>query len=177
MSYVYLKNNAVVAISPTNDIHDSSADYTIVFVDSADSIELGYGYDETNKVFIKPDSMKTLDELKSEKIAELTQARDADLQTFQSSALGSAHTYLADERSMIYLSDEVQHIRSAEYDGTPSSWYTQESGFVDHTVDQIIQVHSDGRAHVRSLSTRIYQLEMQVLTATTADQVSAIKWS
>jgi hypothetical protein len=177
MSYVYLKNNAVVAISPTNDIHDSSDDYTIVFVDSSDSIELGYGYDEINKVFIKPDSMKTLDELKSEKIAELTQARDVDLQTFKSSALGSVHTYLADERSMIYLSDEVQHIRSVEYDGTPSSWYTQESGFVDHTADQIIQVHSDGRAHVRSLSTRIYQLEMQVLTATTADQVSAIKWS
>lgn len=119
---------------------------------------------------------KTLDDLKAIKIAELTQSRDTELGQFTSSALGTPNTYLADEKSMIYLSDEANFVRSIDYDGKPTSWYTVQEGFVDHTADQIVQVHRDGRTHVRVLAMKLYQLITQAQVAVSEDELHWIVW-
>jgi hypothetical protein len=122
-----------------------------------------------------PDDVK-LANAKQAKIAELRLALTNAIATFQSSALGTPHTYLADEKSMTLLAAEYAYVKSPEYDGQPTPWYTVEQGRVPHTGAQIAQVFVDGRANVKAQYAHYDDLKAQVNAATTVDQVNAIKW-
>lgn len=114
---------------------------------------------------------------KSQKLQELQEASDRATETFKSSALGSSHTYLADEKSMTYLNAQYSFVNGTHYDNSLSKWYTVESGFVDHTADQITQVFLDGRAYINEQKTvKLASLLVQVQTASTVGEVNAIVW-
>jgi hypothetical protein len=118
----------------------------------------------------------TLDEAKQAKLAQLRQALNNAIATFQSSALGTPHTYLADEKSMTMLAAEYAFVKSPDYDGQPTPWYTVEQGRVPHTGEQIAQVFIDGRAYVKAQYAHYDNLKAQVPQATTIDQINAINW-
>ncbi|WP_282198459.1 fibronectin type III domain-containing protein [Collibacillus ludicampi] len=113
-----------------------------------------------------------------QKQAELQFDSDQACATFVSSAIGSPHTYLADEKSLAYLQGEYTFVTGPHYDGSPVNYYTVESGFVNHTANQIVQVFLDGRAWINQqkgikLATKLKQLN----ACTTVDQVNSIVWN
>lgn len=113
---------------------------------------------------------------KESKLSEINAASDETLQTFQSSALGTPHTYLAGTNDMILLAAEYSFLKGDDYDGQPVLWYTVEEGNVSHTKAQFIQAYLDGRNHVASTKYHRATLEYQVNSGTTTEQVNAIVW-
>jgi hypothetical protein len=113
---------------------------------------------------------------KQAKIAELRQALTNSIATFQSSALGTPHTYLADEKSMTLLAAEYSYVTSPAYDGQPTPWYTKEEGRVLHTGEQIQQLFIDGRAHVKTQYAHYDDLVAQAKSANNIDQINSISW-
>jgi hypothetical protein len=132
---------------------------------------------------------KTLNQVKQDKVAELQSASDKATAAFQSSALGVTKTYLADEKSMTFLSGEYAFVHSPNYDATTYSmdWYTiEDNTFVPHTGAQIAQVFLDGRTWIKEQKTvKLKELLTQVASIAVSDtvteqdainQVQAIKW-
>lgn len=121
---------------------------------------------------------------KDNKKAELQSASDKAVETFKSSALGTVHTYLADEKSMNYLNAEYSFVKSSDYDNGSIDWYTVEAGFVTHSGTQISQVFLDGRTYIKEQKTVKLKLlfeQVEGITITTdlqtaLNEVEAIIW-
>lgn len=100
---------------------------------------------------------------------------------FVSSALGAAHTYPSTLTDQHNLSGSVV---ASLLPGLPSTWTTpfwcqNSSGawiFAEHTVAQIQQVGSDGKAWVIAQQTQLQELQAQVMAATTIAAVQAVVW-
>lgn len=120
--------------------------------------------------------LKTLDELKQEKIAQLTESEKNASATFTSSALGSVHTYLSDEVAMAKFNAEYTYVNGTDYDGQPILWYTLEEGGVEHTKDQFNQVWLEGRNYIANNFKKWDSLVKQVKACTSIDEVRAIVW-
>lgn len=118
----------------------------------------------------------SLQDVQNAKIAQLTDFNQQASSTFQSSALGSVHTYLADDGAMGKLNGEYTFINSSAYDNSPINWYTVEEGGVIHTVAQFNQVWLDGRNHMADNFAKWDTLVKQVKACTTVDAVNAINW-
>jgi hypothetical protein len=124
----------------------------------------------------------TLDAQKNAKIALLSDLCDQSLNTFQSSALGTPHTYLIgqDDKGRDYMTlfaGEFSYITSTYYDpAKPIIWYTVESGNIIHSKDEFAQVFLDARDHVGNVKYKLADLEAQVLQAIDKPAVDAIVW-
>lgn len=111
------------------------------------------------------------------KVQELQGASDNAVMTFVSSALGSPHTYLADMKSMTYLTAKYQRVNGNHYDGKPVDWYTKEAGFVPHTGEQISQVFLDGDDFVTRQKATIFARKLaQAESCTSIDQLNWVQW-
>lgn len=121
-------------------------------------------------------STLTLDEYKKLKLDELNAACEQALRTFQSSALGTVHTYLSETDDMLLLNGEYSYVKGDDYDGLPIKWYTVEAGNVDHTKAQFVQVYLDGRRNVATNKYHRAALEAQVTAATDRAGVNAVVW-
>lgn len=124
----------------------------------------------------------TLEQAQQAKINELTNVNNT-LSTFKSSALGLAHTYLADSDATAKFNAEYTYVNSSSYDGSPILWYTVEEGGVSHTKAQFNQVWLDGRNYMSSNFSKWDSLvkQVKVITVTTTEQdainkVNAISW-
>lgn len=113
---------------------------------------------------------------KQSKLDYLRATEASNLQTFQSTALGTPHTYLAGITDMVLLSAEYAYLKGGDYKGETILWYTVEAGNLVHTQAQMIQVYLDGRTAVANTKYHRATLEAQVGSATTASQVDAIVW-
>lgn len=123
---------------------------------------------------------QSLEEKKSAKILQLKIAETEALKTFQSSALGTPHTYVrvsdTGENFSEFFNGKFSYINSVLYNGNPIKWYTVEAGNVDHTKDQFNTVYTDGLNHVEITKLHRATLEAQVNAATTVDALDAITW-
>lgn len=108
------------------------------------------------------------------KLAELQNAAMTALATFQSTALGTMHTYLSGITDMIYLESEDRFMNSADYDNQPILWYTVENGDVSHSKEQIHSVYLDGRSAVQNKKYKVKSTLAQIQTATDVASVNAI---
>lgn len=135
-----------------------------------------YKWDGTQLVTRNQDADYLLTVAKQNKLAELQSKCNAALATFQSSALGTLHTYLSGTADMILLNGEYSFVSGPDYDNLPIIWYTVENGNVSHNKAQFVQVYLDGRKHVADSKYKFASLEAQVGAATTVSQVSAILW-
>ena len=121
-------------------------------------------------------SDQILSSLKTAKIAQLTDSETQTNGTFQSSALGSAHTYLSTNDAMAKFNAEYAFVNSAAYDGSPILWFTLEAGGVIHTKDQFNQVWLGGRNIIAANFAKWDSLVKQVQAAKIAGEVNAIVW-
>jgi hypothetical protein len=121
-----------------------------------------------------PDSVK-LAAAQQAKIAELLQKCNETLVGgFQSSALGSPHTYASDDIAQANF-DATANRLQRRTDITSVNWNT-DAGYLPHTRDQFFQVYDDGYEFKESTWSKFFILESQVKSATTVDQVNAITW-
>lgn len=111
----------------------------------------------------------TLNDVKQEKINVLTTINNSNI-TFTSSALGTVHTYLADDSAMAKFNAEYTYINSSSYDNSPILWYTLEEGGVNHTKDQFNQVWLEGRNFVANNFAKWDELVKKVKAITTDNQ-------
>lgn len=118
----------------------------------------------------------TLDDIKQSKITEITNAQQNADATFQSSALGSVHTYLSDEKAMGKFNAEYTYVNSSDYDGQPILWYTIEEGGVNHTKDQFNQVWLEGRNIIANNFKKWDSLVKEIKGCTSVDEVNTIAW-
>lgn len=125
----------------------------------------------------------TLAELKSIKITQLSaDAQAAIYAGFESSALGSAHTYPAQNLDQQNLSASVL---ASLMPGLPAEWVTPfwcqdiATGVWDfrlHTAPQIQQAGQDGKSAILAALVKNKTLADQVVAAATAEQVEAVAW-
>lgn len=119
---------------------------------------------------------KTLDQTKTDKISQITSAYQNATQTFTSSALGTVHTYLADNMSMSKFNGKHYEINTSSYSGADINWYTVEYDGVMHTVAQLNQVWSDGNKALTDAFNKWDALVKQVKACTDITSVQAITW-
>lgn len=106
---------------------------------------------------------------------------DAITSGFQSSALGSAHTYPSKVTDQQNLTASVV---ASLVPGNPSNWSTpfwcqDENGawsYVNHSAAQIQQVGQDGKAAILAALSKNATLQAQVMAATSVSAVQAITW-
>lgn len=122
------------------------------------------------------DIIPSLDIEKQSKITEITQLYQKSTQTFSSSALGSPHTYLADDTSMGKFNAEYTFINGNAYDGSSINWYTVEQGGVIHTKEQFNQVWTDGRTYLSNQFNKWDSLVKQINTCADVNSVQVISW-
>jgi Domain of unknown function (DUF4376) len=68
-------------------------------------------------------------------------------------------------------------LTQADYDSKfPIKWKTKNNGIVELTEDEYIQVTDDAEAHLLAQQIKYWQLEAQVLAATTKEEIDAINW-
>ena len=100
---------------------------------------------------------------------------------YQSSALGTVHTYpsqMTDQANM------TASVLSSLMPGLPSSWTTQylcaDAGgiwdFVAHTATQIQQAGQDGKAAILAARVKLATLSANIMAAKTISAVNAIVW-
>jgi hypothetical protein len=175
----YICINALSTDSADAALQKVNVDDMIVEISSDlfDISLVGKKFDSSTQMFSNvPLPPKTLDETKADKRTEITQLYQAATQTFQSSALGSSHTYLADDTSMGKFNAEYTFINSASYDNSNINWYTVEQGGVVHTKDQFNQVWLDGRSYLTSMFNKWDTLMKQINACTDIASVQAITW-
>ncbi|TVY09978.1 hypothetical protein [Paenibacillus cremeus] len=126
-----------------------------------------------------PVNTLSLSEAQTQQITLITNDYRRATQTFQSSALGSVFTYLADDTSLGKFNAEYAYVNSTDYDGLPILWYTLEQGGVNHTKDQFCQVWKDGRLYLRDKFNKWDTLVKQIKSNTKESDVPtvmAITW-
>lgn len=94
---------------------------------------------------------------------------------FQSSALGTAHTYDCDEEAQRNLIGAMLKITN-DSTITSISWKTRENGYVDHTRAQLQTLYSDAFSFIETNRYKYRDLKAQVLAATTESAINAITW-
>jgi hypothetical protein len=166
-----------------------SLDQVEVWSSIYDGSREGIFYDATNlnvpdEVFdeISALDLAPLPTAKERKIAELTQSCEADIVGgYSSSALGASHTYPST------MTDQINMMGSVTASLLPdlgSGWSTpfwcadssDEWSFQPHSVVQIRQAGSDGKAHIVNCQGKLQQLSAAVFAATTPDEVAAVVW-
>lgn len=134
------------------------------------------------EVVIVPAPSATLSEVQAAKVAELSAACQAHIYAgFQSSALGTVHTYPAKDKDQANLSGSVV---ASLLPGLPAGWVTpfwceDAAGawaFVPHTAAQIQQVGADGKSAIIAALEKNATLATQVMAATTVAAVQAVAW-
>jgi hypothetical protein len=163
-------NNIVVAIS---ELHSEETYDHLIPISSFDVTLLGKQYDPATGQFVTV--APTLDQVKRNKIAELNAGYQASFTTFQSSALGSVHTYPIDQEAQDNMKNLMQ-LMILNPNMTTIQFKTLENGLTAHTRDQFIQVLMDAQTFEVNLVRKYESLEAQVQAATTIDEVNAIVW-
>ena len=100
---------------------------------------------------------------------------------YQSSALGSVHTYPAKPTDQINMLGSVTAslLPGLSTGWTTPFWCADDKGawsFQMHTAAQIQQAGADGKTAVATSQTKLATLSAEVMAATTADAVNAIVW-
>jgi hypothetical protein len=117
-----------------------------------------------------------LENLRESKLTELVNARDNELLTFQSNALGEMHTYKRDSEAITLF----QRLRGKIYsqpDSTIVPWFTLEEGWVPHTKAQLIQLETDeDLTYFQVFSVKFSTLDAQRLLAQSVDDLNEITW-
>lgn len=137
------------------------------------SLEHGRMIDLNNKVSISTKFNPPIDRVKTEKLVELSQACEtAIISGFESSALGTAHTYQSDRDDQLNLVGMV----TANVDDYFKCFDGNTWDYRLHTASQLHQVLIDGKdqklAHLQRFATLKGQLDLAVSEA----EVSAIVW-
>lgn len=123
-----------------------------------------------------------LSDVKTARVALLSDACAAQIYAgFQSSALGTVHTYPANDKDQANLSSSVvaSLLPALAANWTTPFWCMDSAGnwaFVPHTAAQIQQVGIDGKAAIVAALERNAALAAQVMAATTATGVEAVVW-
>ena len=124
----------------------------------------------------------TLQQAKTAQLAILSASCQAQIYAgFQSSALGTVHTYPAKDKDQSNLAASVL---ASMYPDLPSNWTTpfwccDSNGvwaFVPHTSAQIQQVGVDGKVAIVSALQKNAALQAQVRAANTVADVEAVTW-
>ncbi|MTI65176.1 MAG: DUF4376 domain-containing protein [Firmicutes bacterium] len=55
-------------------------------------------------------------------------------------------------------------------------WKTKDAGVINHTVDEFNQVMEDGKNHKLAQQQKYWNLEQQILNATTKEEVMSVEW-
>lgn len=124
----------------------------------------------------------SLDKIKADRVAALSAACQAQIYAgFQSSALGAAHTYPANDKDQTNLAGSVvaSLLPGLQANWTTPFWCQDSAGvwaFVQHTAAQIQQVGIDGKAAIVAALERNTNLAAQVMAAATPEAVNAIAW-
>ena len=174
---------AIHAAIPADAVEVSGAEHRNLLAEQAAGKRIvsdANGY----PVAVDPASLLTLGELKSAHIAALSAACSAHINAgFESSALGSPHTYPANARDQMNL---VASVVASMLPGTPAEWTTpfwcKDSlgtwGFIPHSAAQIQQVGADGKAAIVAALARNAALADEVLLSQTdtVQKVAAIQW-
>jgi hypothetical protein len=122
-----------------------------------------------------PQPAFTLDELKARKVEALKMACSAAIEGgFQSSALGSPHTYESQQPH------DRENLIGARLAGIDLNYTCIDGNRVKterfHTAAQILQVFNDGVAHVQTHRGLFYQKLAKLETATNADEIEQVNW-
>lgn len=118
----------------------------------------------------------TLDEVKANKIAEITESERNSSSTFISAALGSIHTYLSDDSAMAKFNAEYTFVNGDDYTGQPILWFTLEEGGVNHTKEQFNQVWAEGRNYISNNFKKWDDLVKRIKACNSISQVQSISW-
>lgn len=164
----------VVDIHPFTDHFDPDR-FDFISVDDADHSLLLMKYNYGTKNFEK--AVKTLDDVKSDKLSELLAAKQAAFTTFNSSALGTPHTYPADEEAQKNFQMYTNLMAVAGSSLTTIDFYTDEAGMTSHTISQFVQVLLDFKTFEVNLAKKYEGYATQVGTANDIPAVQAIKWT
>lgn len=150
-------------------------------VDTVEDVQ--YYFDTTSGDYVeqsrtqRTEPLYTLDEVKANKLDELSKARDAEIfSSFQSSALGSPKTYNYDKEAAENFAKKAT-LLGINSNITSVDWYViEDAAFVTHTREQFVQVVTDGATNEEAAKMKYFQLEAQVKAATTEEEVSAVVW-
>lgn len=127
-------------------------------------------------------AVRPLDEIKAVQIEALKVACEAAIVGgFESTALGSAHTYPSDIKAQINLMGSVTDslMSGPSSDWRTPFWVRDVSGLWGwkmHDARQIQQAGRDGKAHVVDCQTTLATLTATVMAAETSEVVDAIFW-
>jgi len=151
--------------------------------DLAGILSIGWLYD--GDVFTDPNAPSPEEALaiaKTQKTQELSLACQSHIYAgFVSSALGSEHTYPANDHSQVNL---ISAVVSSLYPDVGSGWATpflcgDLSGVWDrrpHSAEQIQQVGADGKAAINLALDKNLLLANAVIAATSIAEVQAVEW-
>lgn len=123
-----------------------------------------------------PDVTLSLAEAQMQQINHITAQYQTSIQFIQSSALGTVHTYLADDTSMAKFNAEYTYANGSSYDGGTINWYTVENGGTSHTKTQFNQVWMDGRNYLSNQFNKWDSLVKQINACKDVASVQAITW-
>lgn len=94
---------------------------------------------------------------------------------FESDALGEVHTYPADEEAQRNLSFAIKRLEIEPELGAVG-FKTLDSGYLNHTLNQLHEVFKDGFDNGQNLIIRYNLLKAQVYASTTKEEIDQIDW-
>ena len=142
------------------------------------AIDNNYNYIDATTSTLSHKDFRTLDELKASKTSEINSACEKAITSgFTSSALGTSCSYQSEQTDQLNLIGIV----TAGQDDYFKCGVTDANGNVTwsyelHTIVQLQQVLTDGKAHKQGLLQKANTLKAQVTGATTVKDVEAIVW-
>jgi len=138
--------------------------------------------DMVNKIFppvideegniIKETEVLPLDFVKEKKIEELKQACTNTI--YEGFTAINGHTYGFNRHDQMNFTQEM--ILISQGSTSDILWKTKDAGVVTHTVEEFMQVVEDVKNHKLTQQQKYWDLEQQVLNATTKEEVMQIKW-
>lgn len=166
---------------PEGAVEVSDADYAALFEGQAVGKWIVAGQDG-KPTLADPADLATLDDVKADKITKLTaDCSAAIVGGYKSLCLGSEHRYPNGVTDQINMMGSVTAslLPSLSQDWETPFWCEDSDGVWDfrpHTVAQIQQAGSDGKAHVVECQVTLATLSASVLAAADAAAVAAIVW-
>lgn len=177
--------NASGVVGALKETNDPIADvFTVVAVETATppSVgDLGVCGKDGKWTFSSP-HLTDVSLVKAARVEALRLACDAAITGgFESTALGSTHSYPSDIKAQINLMGSVTDsiMPNLPTNWTTPLWVRDEAGvwaWKMHNANQIQQAGRDGKAHVVSCQTLLAELTATVLAAATAEAVTSIIW-